>query len=224
MAYDGLSVKAPAIQAAPARTWPSKEWLGWAMVAVLLNACTGLKTKTDEIANPDAFNARSERLSALTQWQLAGRVSLDDGEDGGSGKLKWVVNPDSSQLDFFAAMGRGAWHLEMSDDLVTMTDAQGVHTAPDVQTLLQQQLGWPVPVEALQYWARGLYAPGPVQHSKIDSQGLLTDLQQFGWQIEFNRYDDVAEEMLPVRLEARHGQYRVKMAISSWQLVPETSR
>jgi len=195
-----------------------RAWVGLALVAVFLNACTGLKTKSTEIADPGLFNERSLRLSQMTQWNLAGRVSLDDGDDGGSGKLKWIVSPGLSTLDFFAAMGRGAWHLEIGDDHAILRDAQGTHTAPDVQTLLEQQLGWPVPVEALQFWARGLYAPGPVQSSEIDSQGLLVGLQQFGWTIEFNRYDDVQGELLPVRLEATHGQYRVKMAISNWQL------
>lgn len=200
---------------------PVNVWLGWALSAFLLSGCSGLKTKTTEIPDIEAFEARSQRLSAVTQWQLAGRVSLDDGEDGGSGKLKWAVNPTTSQLDFFAAMGRGAWHLEIGENLVTMTDAQGIHSAPDVQTLLQQQLGWPVPVEALQFWARGLYAPGTVQQSEIDAQGLLKGLRQFGWQIDFNRYTNASGEMLPVRLEARHEQYRVKMAISRWQLTPQ---
>lgn len=202
-----------------------RAWVGLALIAVFLNACTGLKTKSDETSNPDAFKERSQRLSSVTQWNLAGRVSLDDGEDGGSGKLKWMVNPRSSALDFFAAMGRGAWHLEIGDDQVILRDAQGEHSAPDVQTLVQQKLGWPVPVEALQFWVRGLYAPGPVQGSQIDSQGLLTQLQQFGWTIDFDKYNAAEGELLPKRLEATHGEYRVKMAISRWQLgvLPEAT-
>ena len=197
---------------------PLRAWLGLVLVAIFLNACSGLRTQSDEIANPDAFNERSQRLSGLTHWSLAGRVSLDDGRDGGSGKLKWSVDLESSTLDFFAAMGRGAWHLEIGDDLVILKDSEGTHSAPDVQTLLEQRLGWPVPVEALQFWARGLYAPGPVQSSSIDSQGLLIKMQQFGWVIDFSRYGAVEDELLPVRLEAAHGQYRIKMAISQWQL------
>lgn len=188
------------------------------LVAIFLNACTGLKTKSDETPNPEAFKQRSQRLSALTHWSLEGRVSLDDGKEGGSGKLQWTVSPESSTLDFMAAMGRGAWHLETGDGLVILRDADGIHSAPDVQTLLEQRLGWPVPVEALHFWARGLYAPGPVQSSQIDSQGLLDQMQQFGWVVDFTRYGAVKDELLPVRLEAAHGQYRIKMAISRWQL------
>lgn len=197
--------------------------LGLVLVVVFLNACTGLKTKTNEPGNPEAFSQRSQRLSAIPAWNLAGRISLDDGQDGGSGKLQWKVSPGSSVLDFYAAMGRGAWHLDIRENGVTLKDAKGVHSAPDVQTLLQQQLGWPVPVDALQWWVRGLHAPGPVEASNIDSQGLLTQLRQFGWLIEFNRYTGVEAESLPVRLEATRDQYRVKMAVSRWQLKAQPS-
>ena len=194
-----------------------RTWFWLVLMAVLLNACTGISTKSNEPANPEAFKERAQRLAAHARWSLDGRVSLDDGDDGGSGKLKWVVDSGFSQLDFFAALGRGAWHLEISEGLATLKDADGEHSAPDVQSLLQTRLGWPVPVEALQFWARGLYAPGQVQTSQIDSQGLLTQLRQFGWTIDFDRYEIVGDEQLPKRLEAKHGDYRVKMVVSKWQ-------
>ena len=160
---------------------------------------------------------RASQISAIGDWGLSGRLSLDDGEDGGSGKLQWRVGPESSSLDFFAAMGRGAWHLEISDSGASLRDAEGVHTARDVETLVQQQIGWPVPVDALQWWARGLIAPGKVQTSEVDAQGLLVSLEQFGWAIQISRYNEFDGQLLPVRLEALNGRYRVKMAISQWQ-------
>jgi outer membrane lipoprotein LolB len=79
-------------------------------------------------------------------------------------------------------------------------------------------MGWPIPVEALQWWVRGLAAPGIVEDEQLDSQGLLTSLDQLGWRVEFNRYDSKAGVALPVRLDARRDNYRVKLAIGRWQL------
>lgn len=191
--------------------------LGLAVAVLLLSACTAVNTKQGEVANQSAYQARVAQIAAVKDWSLSGRLSLDDGEDGGSGKLHWQVSPTSSSLDFFAAMGRGAWHLESGEAGALMRDAKGVYTAPDVETLVQQQLGWPVPVEALQWWARGLIAPGKVAEREIDSQGLLVSLQQFGWVINIGRYDEFDGQLLPVRLDARHDNYRVKMAISEWR-------
>lgn len=193
-------------------------WLGLVIAVLLLNACTAINTKQGEVADKAAYQTRAEQISAIKNWSLSGRLSLDDGEDGGSGKLQWRVDPMSSSLDFFAAMGRGAWYLESSDAGATMRDAKGVHFAPDVESLVQQQLGWPVPVAALQWWARGLVAPGTVLASEIDAQGLLVSLQQFGWVISISRYDEFDGHLLPVRLDATHNNYRVKMAISQWHM------
>lgn len=185
---------------------------------LLLNACTGINTKQGEAANTVDYKLRAAQISVIDKWSLSGRLSLDNGEDGGSGKLQWRVSPDSSSLGFFAAMGRGAWQLESGKEGATMKDANGIHTAATVEALVEQQLGWPVPVEALQWWARGLIAPGKAQGSEIDSQGLLVVLRQFDWVINISRYDEFDGQLLPVRLEATHKNYRVKMAISEWQI------
>jgi outer membrane lipoprotein LolB len=189
----------------------------------LLSACTGINTRKGETANTSAYKTRAGEISAIANWSLSGRLSLDDGEDGGSGKLQWRVSPESSSLDFFAAMGRGAWYLEVSETGASLRDSEGVHTAVDVETLVMQKLGWPVPVEALHWWARGLIAPGKAQTREVDAQGLLVSLNQFGWNINISRYDEFNGQLLPVRLEARHKNYRVKMAISQWQFQHDLS-
>jgi len=87
-----------------------------------------------------------------------------------------------------------------------------------VDALIQKQVGWPVPVNALQWWVRGLVAPGAVDEQQLDNGGLLTKLQQFGWQIDFNRYASDAGVPMPTRLDVRQENYRVKLAISRWQM------
>ena len=66
-----------------------------------------------------------ESIGSIDEWQLRGKISLDDGDRGGSGKLQWMVNPDNSTIDFHGAMGRGAWHLEIEPDLAVLTEANG---------------------------------------------------------------------------------------------------
>jgi len=79
-------------------------------------------------------------------------------------------------------------------------------------------MGWPIPVDALQWWVRGLVAPGLVDERRLDAQGRLISLHQFGWRIDFDRYDLVDDMLLPVRLDATRENYRVKLAIRSWRI------
>ena len=161
------------------------------------------------------------KIGTVDEWRLLGRISLDDGDQGGSGKLQWEVAADRSTIDFHGAMGRGAWHLEISPESAVLREANGnEYSAPGVDNLIQQQMGWPVPVDALKWWVRGLAAPGSIEHRLLDDQGLLLGLGQFGWQIDFNRYKSDTGVAMPTRLDARRENYRVKLAVSRWHIGP----
>ena len=166
-----------------------------------------------------AYLERASRLDAIPEWGLVGKISLDDGDHGGSGRLQWDVRSDSSELDFHGAMGRGAWHLQIGPDGAILKEANGTEqTASGVNDLIQDRMGWPIPVDALQWWVRGLAAPGAIEDKKLDPEGLLISLEQFGWSVVFNRYDSVAGVVLPKRLNATRDNYRVKLAVSRWHM------
>jgi len=186
---------------------------------LLLNACSGVVVKEPQPGNKAVYQDRAAKIGAVSEWGLVGRISLDDGDRGGSGRLQWDVESDSSELDFHGAMGRGAWHLQISPGRATLKEANGAEqTAAGVNTLIQDRMGWPIPVEALQWWVRGLAAPGSIEDEVLDSESRLIHLDQFGWSVDFNRYDSVAGVALPVRLDARRDSYRVKLAISRWRM------
>lgn len=196
----------------------------WLLVFVLLpflllSACKTVPVTGSEAGKQTSYRARSDKISSVLQWNLIGRISLDDGEEGGSGRLQWVVKADQSKINFHGAMGRGAWQLDIDPKSAALRLADGNEYFSDhVDELVQQQIGWPVPVEALQWWVRGLAAPGPVETQQLDDGGLLTSLTQFGWRIDFTRYNADSGMALPVRLDARQNDYRVKLAISHWYL------
>lgn len=184
-----------------------------------LGACSGVSVKQVHTANLEAYEQRADHLASADKWGLAGKISLDDGEEGGSGRLNWNKRSDSMELDFHAALGRGAWSLKVDPDYAVLTESNGeTFSARSVDTLIQQRMGWPVPVEAMQFWVRGLTAPGMVEKQIIDSEGLLVYLEQFGWAVDFSRYDDFSGVVMPKRLNATMGDYRVKLAVSRWQI------
>jgi len=184
-----------------------------------LAACTTSPERATDQVSLTAFQNRSGQLGEIASWGLAGKISMDDGAQGGSGRLRWDVEAGLSELDFHGALGRGAWHLLVVPGLARLQLADGtVETAPGVGELIRDQVGWPVPLDALQWWVRGLAAPGPIENRTLDTQGLLISLRQFGWTVEYNRYDSFAGVQLPVRLDAKRQNYRVKLAISRWRM------
>ena len=184
---------------------------------LLLNACSGVSVKEPDYGNKEAARVRLEKIASISEWGFVGKISLDDGEQGGSGKLRWDVRPDHSELDFHGAMGRGAWNLTIGPHSALLREANGMEqTAADVNQLVQERIGWHLPVDALQWWVRGLPAPGVIEDEQFDTDGLLISLRQFGWSVDFSRYDSRAELALPIRLNATRDNHRVKLAISKW--------
>src|SRR4029077_9726004 len=55
------------------------------------------------------------------------------------------------------------------------------------ELLMQQQLGWSVPLRALRYWVRAEAAPGQTAALAGPAQQPDT-LQQFGWQVNYLGY------------------------------------
>jgi outer membrane lipoprotein LolB len=189
------------------------------LLLYLLNACTAVSVKEPVSDSRAAYQNRFEKLSSISEWGLVGKISLDDGDRGGSGRLQWDVKTDSSELDFHGALGRGAWHLQINPEGAILKEANGnEQAAPGVNALIQARIGWPIPVDALQWWVRGLAAPGAIEDEQLDTEGLLKSLHQFGWRVDFNRYRAINGALLPIRLDARRDNYRVKLAIGHWRM------
>lgn len=144
---------------------------------------------------------------------------MSDEEDGGSGTLRWSQSAGETRLDFHGALGRGAWTLVADDDSARLQLADGrSFQGYDLNDLVESQLGWHVPVDALSWWVRGLEAPGGTEMRNLGEGGELTDLKQSGWVIEFTRYREQGGVLVPGKMVARQNDKTVKLAVRDWNL------
>jgi len=200
-----------------------KESPGWLLVPVLLlllPACSTRQVQEMDAGPPElVYQQRSERLQAIEEWDFHGRLSMDDGRDGGSGRLHWSTREAVSSLDFRGALGRGAWRLSVKPGEALLEKGDGSSTrAPTVDQLIQREIGWQLPVDMLQWWVLGLNAPGPFNSMELDEAGLARSFEQGGWTIEYDRYQDADGIEMPRKMEAVSGRYRIKLAVSRWEL------
>lgn len=194
--------------------------LAAALAAALLAACASLPPEDKEQAQREPlYLQRAALLGRVEAWALEGRLAVSDDRDGGSGSFQWRNGAGGTRMDFHGALGRGAWRLEADERGAELAFADGtIHRAPTVDALVREQLGWRVPVETLDWWVRGLAAPGAVKQKSLDPQGRLSDLQQDGWLIEYGRYGSVGDVAMPFRMTARQEDRTVKIAVKKWRL------
>ncbi len=166
-----------------------------------------------------AYRERALGLHALNAWDLVGKLSIDDGHDGGSGRLQWQVRDAESRLDFHGALGRGAWKLNIAPGEAELQKADGsIVRSATVEELLEAELGWVIPLSALKWWVLGVAAPGSAEDLEMDEKGRVLQMHQHGWRISFDRYRFFGALELPGRMDAVRGQNRVKLVVTRWSV------
>lgn len=183
---------------------------------VLLAGCAAPRVKPD--AELLARQSERERaLAAQRDWQLAGRLGVSNGHDGGSGSLEWKQDGDTFRFSVHAPVTGKTWVLSGDAHRVVL---DGLRDRPieggDAAALLERELGWHVPVAQLTEWVRGARAHGDAR-IEFRSDGLPAVIEQDGWKIEYPDYDRALSPPLPRKIFASRGDYRVRLSVSQWQ-------
>src|SRR6218665_4028985 len=134
----------------------------------LLAGCAGLTGREAIEGHGDAqqWKAHKTQVSTLDAWQISGKVGIRAPRDSGSGTLFWLQRQDYYDIRLSGPLGRGAARLTGREGNVMLEVAnQGRYEAESPEALLEEQLGWRLPVSHLLWWVRGL--PAPDSKSKV---------------------------------------------------------
>lgn len=167
------------------------------------------------------WQQRKNSLKTLTRWQASGKIAIRKANTNGwSGSAHWdQISPTQYRILLLAPIGGGV-KLERSGQQVQLQNNKGqIITASSAEQIIFQQLGLRLPVSNLYFWIRGIPAPGPVFLRKLDAAARLQKLQQQGWQIDYQEYQQRGRWALPSRIlltEPQHG-WAIKLFIQSWR-------
>jgi outer membrane lipoprotein LolB len=189
-------------------------------LAAAIGACAPLLPTPAERAADAALEARREALAQLTAWQAVGRLSLQSPEQAWHAALVWAEEPGGYRVRLSGPLGQGAVEIRGEPGGVTLRTARGeTYTAPDPETLMQQTLGWSVPLAGLRHWILGRDDPsgGPARHS-VDPAGRPATLSQAGWEVHYLAYLPADPVDLPSRVQLDRGDLQARVVISRWDL------
>lgn len=172
-------------------------------------------------------------MSAISAWQIKGKMAVNTGSKGGSVTLLWQHRRDHQKIDLYGPFGNGRIRIEARPGWAVLRDAGGriIEGASAAETLYKR-LGWRVPFAELHYWVRGIPHEG-ANEIVLDAAGRLKTLRQGNWLVEYSDYETTAGLDLPRRMEitaapgsleihAPNGEYlgdelNVKVVIKRWQ-------
>ncbi|MCL7941018.1 lipoprotein insertase outer membrane protein LolB [Halomonas sp. ATCH28] len=187
------------------------------LALALLAGCAGRAPAPEGERAAGQWQAQAERLAELDTWVLAGKAGLRTPEDSTSANLDWSQHPHYYRLLISGPFGSGRSTLEGREGRFSLTTAEGRFEAETPEALMEEQLGWSLPVSALSDWIRGLPADDSAHRLEEDELGFPQRLEQDGWEIAYRDWTHVAELWLPRRLVMTYDELRVTLVVTDWR-------
>ena len=173
-----------------------------ALIAAALLFAAGCATTWDSERPATDWDSYRAHAASITSWNLSAKVALRWRGGAESASLTWVQRDGQSEVDLSGPFGAGAVRIS-HDNNVLQVERGGERRVYDSSTpaTLAAATGWPIPVDALRYWLRGLPDPGQALDGLLLEQGRAREIHQGGWVVTYADYTAAAAGTLPSRLE-----------------------
>lgn len=152
--------------------------------------------------------AAGTRASELTGRFAANYVRYGR-DEGVQGSFHWREQGDNVRLDLISPLGQTLAVVTATPSGATLDlPNEPPRNAPQVDALLEQSLGFALPVAGMRDWLRARPAPGAPANATRDAQGRLETLSQNGWTVRYAAWQAAPDgaETLPRRIDlARDG-------------------
>lgn len=189
-------------------------------LALLLSGCVHQGTLTPP---PDVLE-HQQQVQAIGDWQLTGKLGLRTAGDSGSASVKWVQQIANYQINLSGPLGQKSMIITGTPDQVRLEQTgEPAQEAKTAEALIKQSAGWTLPVAQLTYWVRGVPAPTlRITHLQQNDSGLIAQLIQGGWIINYSNYRDQTFNgvilPLPGKITAEYEDVRLVLVVRDWQL------
>lgn len=161
---------------------------------------------------------RQSQLSHITSWAAQGNIAVKTMTKGWNASFNWQQNQGNYSLALFGPLGSNHVQLTGTPQQVILQSSRGTKSATDPETLIEQELGWRIPISNLYYWLRGLPSPLSKARQSYDMNNHLVHLYQQGWHIIYLRYISVDGKDLPNRMLITGPKIEVRIVITQWKI------
>src|SRR5690554_3950347 len=187
---------------------------------LVLSGCSQFSAKEQLTGSGQAssWQAHKQQITPIDAWQINGKLGIRSEQESGSAILFWLQRQDYFDISLSGPLGQGSTRLTGRQGAVSLEIAnRGTFTATTAEALMQQQLGWSLPVEHLLWWVRGLPAPQIKSRVQLNDDSLLATLEQDQWLVEYLSYRNENGLQLPERIKLSGADLNITLVIKQWQ-------
>jgi outer membrane lipoprotein LolB len=190
---------------------------------LLLTACATVSPPAPETTDQAAERRFHEAINI--GGRLSVRYQANGSEEALHGSFTWSQTPIQTLVTLLSPLGQTMAVINVDAEGATLKQAgQQVLSAPDVDTLTANTLGWPLPVAGLREWLQG-FAQDKSGKRFIASPASAEVLSHDGWRIHYASWLDdnpSSPQNRPRRIDlarntALAGDVTLRIVIDTWQ-------
>jgi len=153
-------------------------------------------------------------------FALNGRVAVIHQDKRYSAGLRWVHRVQSDEVLLLTPLGQTAARIYRDAAGATLDDGSKHYQADDAESLMQQVLGWHLPLSGLHHWVLGMAEAGNPAQIERAANSQVAVLHQSGWDVRYLRYAGADRDSLPARMQLERGDLQVQLLIDEWDWQP----
>ena len=154
-------------------------------------------------------------------FNLNGRFAVQHRDKHYSGGLRWQHQSSRDELLLQGPLGITAARIVSDAQSATLEQNGKRYVDGDVEALMQQVLGWGLPLPVLHHWLMGAADAASPAEIERDERGRIAVLRQTGWEVRYLRYADDSADSLPSRIALNHDDLQVQLIIDEWEWNPQ---
>ncbi|MEQ1813251.1 MAG: lipoprotein insertase outer membrane protein LolB [Candidatus Nitrotoga sp.] len=180
------------------------------LVLVFVTGCASVATPPPVLIRPAQIENKP--------FVIAGRIVVKHKGERTSATVRWTHSPQKDEILLFAPLGKTVARIHTSADEVTLDTPNKHYAAPDVESLMQQVLGWSLPLAGLRYWVFAMPAPDSSFEMQSAPNGQVNQLLQEQWIIHYPRYAGTTPDSLPSHITLLRGELSIQLLIDEWEV------
>jgi len=141
----------------------------------------------------DLFAGTQDNDTTITRYQgrFSARYIQGNAEQSAVGSFLWRERGTDVQLELMSPLGQTMAVVSQNNQGATLElPNQPPRRAPEVDTLMQDALGFSLPVSGLRDWLRARPAPGTPARVARDAQSRPETIEQNGWTVHYVAWTD----------------------------------
>ena len=194
---------------------------------LLLTACSTLPRKQDTTVWSDPlWQKQYTTLKTIKGFTTQGRIGITQPDDSFSSSIKWQQQArDTLTIRMYGTLGTTYVLLNMTPQLTTLkTGDEQYFESQSAAQLLNDVLGWDLPIQYLQDWVLGLPTGIHLNDLKINLDGTLQELHYQNYQVLYQKYRsyNVSNERvisLPQKIKIIQGDNTIILSLRNWELM-----